>query len=715
MGLHILQWNCRSLLAPGRQGELRHFISEVTTPPSIICLQETHLNKGDSFSFPGYNAVLRCRDGPNRGGGVATLIANGLSYTELETPKEVEAVSIQIKLTSKHKLTVTNIYHVPNTPINQEKFRDLFVRKSTVIVGDFNSFSTLWGSPKTDANGGLLETLLDDCDLSCINTGEGTYEKQQGRGLSHLDLTFVSRRLAARASWAVIQDTLGSDHLPVRTTLDERPIFEDIGAPRWNLKRANWELFTSQLDDLPDQLAAEESTQQTYARLVDAINEAAEASIPKQRLTTKRRPFPYWSDACTSAVKLRNAARHRAYRHRFREDAAEQQAEYVRLKGEAQSTIREASRVHWEEYCSTLTSATKLGSVWRMAKKMSGTTTREAMPDLVVGTDKDKKVFESNADKANLLAQTYASVSSDDNYDANFLIHKASMEAEWSGRTPPPCGETAAALDEPIGLIELRQAIEGSKRNSASGPDNISYDMVRHLPPSAQLYTLNLFNRIWFEGRLVGDWKEALVVPIPKPGAVKSAPQSYRPIALTAVLCKLFERIVVNRLEWYLESHSLLNRFQSGFRKQRSTTDHIARLQDSVHKALHNRQHALAIFLDFSKAFDMVWREGLLHKLRNLGIGGRMHAWIADFLSDRRIRVRVGAAVSDVYRLDNGTPQGSIISPLLFNIMVNDLPDPNNMALAPAVFADDYAAWMAGKNLKHLCSNVQKHLDEIIQ
>ena len=118
------------------------------------------------------------------------------------------------------------------------------------------------------------------------------------------------------------------------------------------------------------------------------------------------------------------------------------------------------------------------------------------------------------------------------------------------------------------------------------------------------------------------DWKEALVIPIPKPEATKSEPQSYRPIALTAVMCKLFERIVTNRLTWYMESLGLLNPMQSGFRKQRSTCDHIVRLQDNVNKALHNNEHTLAIFLDFSKAFDMVWRAGLLYKLRRLGIGG---------------------------------------------------------------------------------------------
>ena len=93
------------------------------------------------------------------------------------------------------------------------------------------------------------------------------------------------------------------------------------------------------------------------------------------------------------------------------------------------------------------------------------------------------------------------------NYDPNFYRHKVIKEVRWSQQAPRPCGETAAALDEPIGLMELPQVIEPSKRQSAPGHDNISYDIVRHLPPAAQLYTLNLFNQLWSEGKLVDDWK----------------------------------------------------------------------------------------------------------------------------------------------------------------------------------------------------------------
>ena len=75
------------------------------------------------------------------------------------------------------------------------------------------------------------------------------------------------------------------------------------------------------------------------------------------------------------------------------------------------------------------------------------------------------------------------------------------------------------------------------------------------------------------------------------------------------------------------------------------------RLQDSVHKALPTKEHVLAIILEFSKAFDMIWREGLLYKLRNLGVGRRMLAWIGDFLTDRKIRVRVGSEISEVHHM----------------------------------------------------------------
>jgi hypothetical protein len=166
-------------------------------------------------------------------------------------------------------------------------------------------------------------------------------------------------------------------------------------------------------------------------------------------------------------------------------------------------------------------------------------------------------------------------------------------------------------------------------------------------------------------------------------------------------------------MEWYVEKHNLINPVQSGFRKQRSTLDQIARLQDDAFKSTSCGQHTLAVFLDFSRAFDMVWRDGLLHKLHKLGVGGNVLNYVQDFLTDRSIRVKVGDALSDKYRMENGTPQGSVISPLLFNVMINDIPKPVDPATNTSVFADDSAAWKSGSNVRLLARHIQQHLDNV--
>ena len=123
------------------------------------------------------------------------------------------------------------------------------------------------------------------------------------------------------------------------------------------------------------------------------------------------------------------------------------------------------------------------------------------------------------------------------------------------------------------------------------------------------------------------------------------------------------EKLVADRLMWYLEKHNLLNNSQSGFRRGRSTVDHIIRLQDEINKHINNKSYVLAVFVDFEKAFDMVWRTGLLIKLKGFGINGRMLQWIANFISDRTIQVGVGTTLSNIYTVENGTAQGSMISP----------------------------------------------------
>ncbi len=168
--------------------------------------------------------------------------------------------------------------------------------------------------------------------------------------------------------------------------------------------------------------------------------------------------------------------------------------------------------------------------------------------------------------------------------------------------------------------------------------------------------------------------------------------------------------MVTRRLSWHLEK----NINQAGFRKNKSTDDQINRLQDKINRHINNGEHVLAVFTDFERAFDMIWRKGLLLKLKSYGINGRMFNWIADFLNARTFEVKIGIIRSVIKELENGSSQGSNVSPLLFLCMINDLPE-ILFEVETALFADDDTIYKAGKNVYLLERKIQGALNALTQ
>lgn len=142
---------------------------------------------------------------------------------------------------------------------------------------------------------------------------------------------------------------------------------------------------------------------------------------------------------------------------------------------------------------------------------------------------------------------------------------------------------------------------------------------------------LALINNVWETGELPASWKHAVVVPILKAKKEAKSPGSYRPIALTAVMCKIMERMVTDRLVYKLEKEGRLTNMQNGFRLGRGTMDSVLLLESGVQKALSGKEGVVAVFLDIEKAYDMLWREGLVTKLYDAGIRSRMLNWIKVF------------------------------------------------------------------------------------
>ena len=142
----------------------------------------------------------------------------------------------------------------------------------------------------------------------------------------------------------------------------------------------------------------------------------------------------------------------------------------------------------------------------------------------------------------------------------------------------------------PFSLAELSTAICKLSSSTASGPDQIAYPLLKHLHEPAQLLLLSLFNRSWYSHTYPSCWKPTTIIPIHKPGKPISSLSSFRPIFLTFRISKLFERLILSRLTFHLESNHLLSTCQVGFRPGRSSLDQIFTLSQLIRDGFQKKK-----------------------------------------------------------------------------------------------------------------------------
>lgn len=262
-------------------------------------------------------------------------------------------------------------------------------------------------------------------------------------------------------------------------------------------------------------------------------------------------------------------------------------------------------------------------------------------------------------------------------------------------------------INDPFSLSELMQIITSLKPNSSPGPDGITYSMIKHLPQESVDHLLKIYNFIWTNRSYPRQWKKSLVIPILKQNSNKTDPKNYRPISLSNCLSKVLQKMVNQRLLWFLESNELLNKHQSGFRQGRSTTEQIINLESEIQTAFRYKQHLIAIFLDIEKAYDTVWKYNILSSMKEFGLEGNILHFAQNFLSNREFRVKTNDCISEPKVQENGVPQGEIFSVTLFLIAINKITRNMPKQINISLFADDLVLYMKGKNVNTLQRNLQ--------
>ena len=188
---------------------------------------------------------------------------------------------------------------------------------------------------------------------------------------------------------------------------------------------------------------------------------------------------------------------------------------------------------------------------------------------------------------------------------------------------------------------------------------------------------------------------------------------NYRPISLLPILAKKFEKIIFEKLYKYLEVNNLITKNQSGFRPGDSCTNQLLSLVHEIHDSFDCGLEVRSVYLDMSKAFDKVWHEGLIFKLKQNGIEGNLLNLFSNYLNNRRQRVVLNGMESSWAEIRAGVPQGSVLGPLLFLIYINDLEE--GIESSVKFFADDTSLFSVVKDPQVSAVNLQHDLNMITE
>jgi hypothetical protein len=666
--------------------EINSFLS--IYKPDIFVLNETWLKKSVSDSeilpldqykvFRLDRSVKTHPPDPNfpkkfrrNGGGVLISIRRDIDVvsTKIDIKCDAEILGITLKFNDGRKAVFCTCYRVGTLGATNHSSVDSYLQKirlrrgisNIFVVGDFNMPKVQWDQFHS----------RDNVDQLFLNTFSNLAFDQLIDVPTHIKGNILDLLLSNNPR--VVSDIkvdngsqlCKSDHYMISFNIISKVKKKKLAKREiYNFKRADWESINNELVlvDWDSLLLSNDNIEFAWSRFKNKLFLITDRHIPKIMVDNSSQP-PWFDSETHNLCREKERLRSRYKQSKSTEHYVQYSDSRRRFKRTVQQKMRD--NFSYDEDDSSL--ITK--KFWSYVKS---TSSGHRIPEVVHLDDVYRTDHPEQAELFNNYFYRQFSERSNYNIQIQHNRHGRSDDIDFNAD-------------------RVRTILSGLNVNKAIGPDLIHGRVLKNCAGTLSYPLSILFKLSYYTSTIPKEWKMAHVVPVHKKGS-KANVENYRPISLTSLVMKTFERII--RDELMFRCNEYINSRQHGFLPSKSCCTQMVGFCDSLSISLNKSIRTDVIYFDFAKAFDSVNHDLILMKLKTLfNIDGFLLGFIRAYLMDRKQSVVLGNCVSPSLPVLSGVPQGSIVGPSLFVLFINDISSGLSMGSHLCLYADDTKLW----------------------
>lgn len=586
----------------------------------------------------------------------------------------------------EEKLHIFLVYIHPCSKIEETIFTKALQYKYAIIIGDFNV---------NKVKKRQINNFIQNSNFIQVPTMP-TFLMNNNPD-STPDIILHTSNLKNNVTEIELTPDLGSDHLAMMIELDlEKPIQEEQGSFTYNFNKCNIKKLNKAMEEYIEQNRDKSIDEEMIELFNEKLSNTIKANTPTISHTHYLHELPPY------IIKLIKNKR-KIYREYCRNASPNLKQKINEYNKNVQKMIHQYREHTWIRACNKINES-KGRSFYQETKKLSRYKQYNKIPTLI----ENGRSYSEDTEKVEMFAKHYENAFNYDNDDDFDKTHERKVN-QWYEKfftTPKNIPPEKIKIDR-----ETYFQIVNNSKNSAPGVDYIPWKIVKKLSDEIHEHLISIYEYCLNQEIYPKIWKKGCIITVPKANMDHSKSKNYRPITLLPVLGKIYEKIIRIKLMENLQHQ--LPVFQFGFQNQKSTTHPLTIFISNTQNATLKNYKTSAISLDINKAFDSVWHKGLLFKLNLMKTPRYLLNIIRDFLENRQLCVRIKNSNSYIFVPQQGTPQGSPLSPLLYNLYCADIFNSESQFQYVLQYADDTLLISHQKNITKCIEQLQELMRKI--